>query len=193
MVAKGKRGGQGWIWEFGTSRCQVLYIEWINHKVLLYSTGNYIQYPVINCNGKEYQKEFGYIFYMYINIYTFKYKYIYTCILYTCMYILYIYGKESMVWIYLQYGRPGFNPWVGKIPWKRACQPTSAFLPGESPWKEEPGGLQSMRSQRVGHNWVTKHSTHVCICMYNWITLLYSRNSHIINQLYVNKIHFKKE
>ena len=31
-------------------------IEWIN-KVLLYSTGNYIQYPVINHNGKEYEKE----------------------------------------------------------------------------------------------------------------------------------------
>ena len=28
---------------------------------------------------------------------------------------------------------------------------SSLFLPGESPWTEEPGGLQSMRSQRVGH------------------------------------------
>jgi len=26
-------------------------------------------------------------------------------------------------------------------------------LPGEPPWTEEPGGLQSMGSQRVGHNW----------------------------------------
>ena len=25
-----------------------------------------------------------------------------------------------------------FNPWVGKIPWRRACQPTPVFLPGES-------------------------------------------------------------
>ena len=33
------------------------------------------------------------------------------------------------------------------------------FLPGESPWAEEPGGLQSMGSQRVGHDWATKHST----------------------------------
>ena len=41
-------------WEFGISRCKLLYIEWINNKVLLYSTGNYIQYPVINHNGKEY-------------------------------------------------------------------------------------------------------------------------------------------
>ena len=34
-------------WEAGVSRCQLLYIEWINNKVLLYSTGNYIQYPMI--------------------------------------------------------------------------------------------------------------------------------------------------
>ena len=26
----------------------------------------------------------------------------------------------------------GFNPWVGKIPWKRVWQPTPVFLPGES-------------------------------------------------------------
>ena len=29
-------------WEFETGRCKLLYIEWINNKVLLYSTGNYI-------------------------------------------------------------------------------------------------------------------------------------------------------
>ena len=39
--------------EFGTSRCKLLYIEWIHNKVLLCSTGNYIQYLVINHNGKE--------------------------------------------------------------------------------------------------------------------------------------------
>ena len=27
----------------------------------------------------------------------------------------------------------GFNLWVRKIPWRRAWQPTSVFLPGESP------------------------------------------------------------
>ena len=36
---------------------------------------------------------------------------------------------------------------VGKIPWRRGWQPTPVFLPGESPWTEEPGGLQSMQSQ----------------------------------------------
>ena len=25
-----------------------------------------------------------------------------------------------------------FNPWVGKIPWRKAWQPTPIFLPGES-------------------------------------------------------------
>ena len=53
--------GGGIYWEFGTSRYKLLYIEWIKDKVLLYSTGNYIQYPVINQNGKEYEKECVYI------------------------------------------------------------------------------------------------------------------------------------
>ena len=35
-------------WEFGVSRSKQLCAEWINNKVLLYSTGNYIHYPVIN-------------------------------------------------------------------------------------------------------------------------------------------------
>ena len=46
-----------------------------------------------------------------------------------------------------------FDPWVGKIPWRREQLPTPVFLPGECPWTEEPGGLQSMGSQRVGHDW----------------------------------------
>ena len=28
--------------------------------------------------------------------------------------------------------RPGFNPWVGKIPWRRKWQPTPILLPGKS-------------------------------------------------------------
>ena len=53
-----------------------------------------------------------------------------------------------------------FNPWVGKIPWRGKWQPTSVFLPGESPWTEEPGGLQSIGSQRVRYDWATEH-THI--------------------------------
>ena len=34
--------------------------------------------------------------------------------------------------VFLQCRRPGFNPWVRKIPWIREWQPTPVFLPGES-------------------------------------------------------------
>ena len=52
VVAKGGVGGGGMDWEFGTSRSKLLYRQWIINKVLLYSAGNYTQYPVINHNGK---------------------------------------------------------------------------------------------------------------------------------------------
>ena len=35
--------------------------------------------------------------------------------------------------------RPGFNPWVRKIPWRRAWRPAPVFLPGESHrWRSQP-------------------------------------------------------
>ena len=60
----GCQGGEGLgsdglgVWD---SQRQTINIGWINNKVLLYSTGNYIQYPVTNYNGKEYEKEYIYI------------------------------------------------------------------------------------------------------------------------------------
>ena len=43
MVAKRDMGEKGGVhWEFGISRYKLLYIDWINNKVPLYSTGNYI-------------------------------------------------------------------------------------------------------------------------------------------------------
>ena len=50
-----------------------------------------------------------------------------------------------------------FDPWVGKIPCRRAWQPTPVFLSGKIPWTEEPGELQSMGLKRVRHDWATKH------------------------------------
>ena len=44
--------------------------------------------------------------------------------------------------------RRGFDPWVGKIPWRRAWQPTA----GRIQWTEKSGGLQSTGSQRVGRD-----------------------------------------
>ena len=31
----------------------------------------------------------------------------------------------------MQRGRPGFDPWIEKIPWRRQWQPTPVLLPGE--------------------------------------------------------------
>ena len=44
---------------------------------------------------------------------------------------------------------------LGEEPLSRKWQPTPVFLPGKSPWAEEPGRLQPMRLQRVGHDWAT--------------------------------------
>ena len=46
--------------------------------------------------------------------------------------------------------RFGFNPWIGKIPWRREWQPAPVFLPWRIPGTEEPGGLQITGLQRVG-------------------------------------------
>jgi len=43
----------------------------------------------------------------------------------------------------------GSIPGSGRFPGGGQWQPNPVFLPGESPWTEEPGGLQSTRSQRV--------------------------------------------
>ena len=55
---RGKAGEGGINQEFGIKRYTLLYIKQINNKDLLYSTGNYIQYPVITYNGKESENKF---------------------------------------------------------------------------------------------------------------------------------------
>ena len=62
VVAKGEGSGEGMDWEFEVSRCKLLYIEGINNKVLLSGTGNYIPYPGINHNGKDYKKECVFVY-----------------------------------------------------------------------------------------------------------------------------------
>ena len=71
-----------------------------------------------------------------------------------CIYMLpwWFSGKESACQC-RKHKRCRFDPWVWKISWRRAWQPTPVFFPGESLWMEEPGGLQSIGLQRVGHNW----------------------------------------
>ena len=40
-------------------------------------------------------------------------------------------GLRACNSVCLQCGRPGFDPWVGKIPWRRKWQPTPVLLPGK--------------------------------------------------------------
>ena len=47
-------GGRGMDWEFGVCKCKLLRLEWINNKVLLYSTGN--------SYGKDSEKEWIYVY-----------------------------------------------------------------------------------------------------------------------------------
>ena len=69
--------------------------------------------------------------------------------------------------------RHRFDPWVGKIPWRRAWQPTPVFLPGEShdrgAWRARIHGLQ-----RVGHDWRGLAHIHASVVMvsYSWWPLL---------------------
>ena len=54
-------------------------MEWINNKVLLYTIENYIQYPVISHNEKEYEKA--------LCVYICESTHTYVCIIYVCMYM----------------------------------------------------------------------------------------------------------
>ena len=66
-------------------------------------------------------------------------------------------GKESAH----QSRRPnrcGFDPWVGKIPWKRKWKPTPAFLPGESHGQRSLAGYSPRGHKKVRHNLATKPS-----------------------------------
>ena len=57
----------------------------------------------------------------------------------------------------LQFGKPGFDPWVEKKPWTRKWQPTPVLLPGKSyGWRSLVGYIQSMELQRFhAHEQIT--------------------------------------
>ena len=74
--------------------------------------------------------------------------YVFMCIcvyhIYICTYIhTHIYGLNSKESAY-QCRRRGFDPWPGRVPWKRNWQPTPAFLPGN------PHGQRKLTDYRLG-------------------------------------------
>ena len=75
--------------------------------------------------------------------------------------------KDSLMntWVYLrapqsdecakehtyQYRKGRFDPWVGKIPWRRKWQPTAVFLPGESHGQQSLGSIYIYIYSSWGH------------------------------------------
>ena len=87
----------------------------------------------------------------------------------------------------LQCGRPGFHPWVGKIPWRRAWQPTPVFLgfPGGSAGKEptcSAGDLGSISG--LGRSLGGEHGNPL---QYSWASLVAQlvRNPHAVWETWV--------
>ena len=56
-----------------------------------------------------------------------------------------------------------WETWVGSLGWEDPLEEGmathSSILAWKISWTEEPGGLQSTGSQKVRHDWMTKHST----------------------------------
>ena len=65
-------------------------------------------------------------------------------------------GTESACQ-YRRRKRHGFDPWVGRIPWRRKWQPPPVFLLGKSHGQTSLMG--HMGSQRVGQNWAQQSIT----------------------------------
>ena len=57
-------------------------------------------------------------------------------------------------------GRPGFDPWMGKIPWRRKWQPTPVFLPRKSQRQWSLAGYCPWGCKRVRHDLLTKQQQH---------------------------------
>ena len=92
---------------------ELMSIEWINSKVLLYNMGNHIQYPAITHNRKKYKKECVCI-------------YIYVCV---CVCVK---GKLlSRVWLFeTPWNSPGQNTGVDSLSLLQGMFPTQGSKPG---------------------------------------------------------------
>ena len=84
-------------------------------------------------------------------------------------------GQESAC----QCRRPGFDPRIGKISWRRKWQPTPVFLPGKSHGQRSLAGYDPWGHRRVRLDWVTKttaNNGNFNDTQYNWTVIkkLYS-------------------
>ena len=66
-------------------------------------------------------------------------------------------GKESTCQ-FRRHKRCRFDPWVGKIPWRRKWQPTPVFLPGKSQGQRSLVCYSSWGHKELDMTEVTEHS-----------------------------------
>ena len=69
--------------------------------------------------------------------------------------------------------RPGLNPRIGKIPWRRKWQPTPVFLPGESHGQRNLAGYRTCsgkESDTMSTNELSQAQDLLCISLYGWST-----------------------
>ena len=88
-------------------------------------------------------------------------------------------NSSGLGWAYIQHWASQVAQWIKNLPAMQEMQetqvwflghedpleegtaPHSSILAWRIPWTEEPGGLQFMGSQRVGHDWSYWASTHI--------------------------------
>ena len=76
--------------------------------------------------------------------------------------------------------RPGFYPWVRKIPWRRAWQPTPVFLPGESHGQRSLAGYSPWGCKVLDTTEATEHAWTKYI-----VTLLDSSDTAVIKTVMI--------
>ena len=69
--------------------------------------------------------------------------------------------------------RLGFNPWVGKIPWRRKWQPTPVFLSEKSHGQRNLAGYSLWGLKRVGCDLVTKQQQQLFLVVGFFLLSLY--------------------
>ena len=98
--------------------------------------------------------------------------------------------------------RCGFDPWVRKIPWRRAWQPTPVFLPGEShgqtrlvdsPWsrKESDTTETTYHACMHTHSLLEKYQSHreFPLRNANWKRIFFSSNLKVLNHFKIKHRH----
>ena len=71
-----------------------------------------------------------------------------------------------LLWICLQCRRPGFSPWIGKIPWRRwrrQWHPTPVLLPGKSHGQRSLVGCSPWGRWESDTEWLHFHCSLSCI------------------------------